>query len=342
MFLGFTGPNAAGKGEAIKYLVENKKFIAFSLSDIIRDEASRQGLELTRDNLIDIGNDLRENEGPAVLAKRIIPKIKNLPQAVVDSIRNPYEIEVLRGNLKSFKFIGITADVNCRFERSIKRGRIGDGETFEEFIKKDAKENSSDKKAQQLTRCFELADYKIENSGSLKALHKKLDSILSELKYKPYSRPSWDEYFIKMAFLIAERSTCIRHHVGAVLVHNNRIISSGYNGAPSGIKDCIELGCLRDQLGIKSGMLQEICRAVHAEQNAIIQAALQGTTTEDSTIYCTHSPCIICAKMVVNAKIKKFIACTYYPDKTFEDLFKEAGVKFELIERPALEIGFLD
>ncbi len=342
MFLGFTGTNAAGKGEAIKYLVEKKKFIAFSLSDIIREEAVRQGLESNRDSLIDIGNDLRESEGPATLAKRVITKIKNLPQAIVDSIRNPYEIEVLRSNLKSFKLIGITADIHNRFERSIKRGRVGDGETLEEFIRKEERENSSDDKAQQLNRCLELADYKIDNSGSLRSMYKKLDAILAELNYKPYIRPSWDEYFIKMAYLIAERSTCIRHHVGAVIVNNNHIVSSGYNGAPSGIKDCIELGCLRDQLGIKSGMQHEICRAVHAEQNAIIHAALNGITTEGATIYCTHSPCIICAKMIVNSKIRKFIACSYYPDKTFEELFKEAGVKYELIERPPLEIGVLD
>jgi dCMP deaminase len=295
-----------------------------------------------RDNLIDIGNDLRENEGPGVLAKRILPKIKNLPQALIDSIRNPYEIEVLKGNLGSFKLIGITADVKNRFERSIKRGRVGDGETLEEFVRKEEKENSSDEKAQQLNRCLEVADYKIDNSGNLRSLYKRLDTILAELNYKPYRRPSWDEYFIKMAYLVAERSTCIRHHVGAVVVSHNHIVSSGYNGAPSGIKDCIELGCLRDQLGIKSGMQQEICRAVHAEQNAIIHAALQGASTGGATIYATHSPCIICAKMIVNAKIERFVACTYYPDKAFENLFKEAGVKFELIERPSLLIGSLD
>ncbi len=342
MFLGFTGPNAAGKGEAIKYLVEKKKFISFSLSDILRDEAKRLMLEPSRDNLINIGNDLREAEGPSVLAKRILTKIKNLPQAIVDSIRNPYEIEVLRSNLKDFKLIGITADVHHRFERSIKRGRVGDGETLEEFINKEERENSSSEKAQQLNRCFELADYKIDNSGSLSAVYKKLDQILHELNYKPYKRLSWDEYFMKMAFLVAERSTCIRHHVGALIVNDNHIVSSGYNGSPSGIKDCIELGCLRDQMGIKSGMQHEICRAVHAEQNAIIQAALHGTSTSGATIYSTHSPCIICAKMIVNARIKRFVASIYYPDKTFEDLFREAGVKIEIMEKPDLAITFLD
>jgi dCMP deaminase len=342
MFLGFTGPNAAGKGEAIRYLVEKKKFIAFSLSDIIREEATRLMLDPTRDNLISIGNDLREAEGPAVLAKRILIKVKNLPQAIVDSIRNPYEIEVLRSNLKDFKLIGITADIHNRFERSIKRGRVGDGETLEEFIKKEERENSTNEKAQQLNKCYELADFKIDNSGSLSSLYKKLDLILHELNYKPYKRLSWDEYFMKTAFLVAERSTCIRHHVGAVIVIDNHLVSTGYNGAPSGIKDCLELGCLRDQMGIKSGIQHEICRAVHAEQNAIIQAALNGSTPEGSTIYCTHSPCIICAKMIVNARIKRFVACTYYPDKTFEDLFKEAGVKVEIQEKPDLTIIALE
>ncbi len=342
MFLGFTGPNAAGKGEAIKYLVEKKKFIAFSLSDIIREEAKHRGMEPTRDNLIAIGNDLREKEGPSILAKRTITKIKNSPQAIVDSIRNTYEIEVLRNNLADFKLIGVTADINKRFERALKRGRAGDGSTIKEFIQKEERENSRDDKAQQLGKCFELADYKLDNDGTIKDLYKKIDGILTELNYQPYKRPTWDEYFMKMAFLVAERSTCIRHHIGAIIVKNNHIISSGYNGAPSGVKDCIELGCLRDQMGIKSGTQHEVCRAVHAEQNAIIHAALHGSSTEDATLYSTHSPCIICAKMVVNARIKRFITCTYYPDKTYEDLFKETSVHFEVIDKPPLNITALD
>jgi len=342
MFLGFTGPNASGKGEAIKYLVEKKKFISFSLSDIIREEARKRGLEVTRDNLIAIGNELREKEGPSILAKRTILKIKNAPQAVVDSIRNPYEVEELRKNLKDFKLIGITADVKTRFERAKARKRTGDGETLKEFIEKEEKENSTDKNAQQLNKCFEMADFKIDNSGSLEELYWKIDGILNELNYKPYKRPSWDEYFIKMAYLVAERSTCLRHHVGAVIVKNNYLISSGYNGAPSGVKDCTELGCLRDQLGIQSGTRHEVCRAVHAEQNAIIQAAIHGSGTEGATIYCTHSPCIICAKMIVNAKIKRFVTSSYYPDKTYEELFKEAGIKFDIIKKPDLSITTLD
>ena len=342
MFLGFTGPNAAGKGEAIQYLVEKKKFIAFSLSDIIREEARRRGLDVSRENLILVGNDLRAKEGASTLAKRTAAKIKNMPQAVVDSIRNPAEILELKAQLKDFKLIGVTARPEIRFERAKKRGRLGDGATLEEFIRQEELENSSDANSQQLAKCFDRADYRLDNSGTVQDLYAQIDALLEELTYVPYTRPSWDEYFMKMAYLVSERSTCLRHHVGAVIVKNNHLISSGYNGSPSGTKDCTELGCLRDQLGIKSGTRHEVCRAVHAEQNAIIQAALHGPSTEGATIYCTHSPCVICAKMVVNAKIKRFVTCIHYPDTTYEELFQEVGVKFEIMERPPLVISNLD
>ena len=154
-------------------------------------------------------------------------------------------------------------------------------------------------------------------------------------------RISWDEYFLKLAFLVAERSTCRRHHVGAVIVRDRRILTTGYNGAPSGCKDCLELGCLREQLGIPSGQRQELCRAVHAEQNAIIQAGVHGIDITNSTMYCTHSPCIICAKMIVNAKIKRFVTYKDYADESFKKLFEEAKVEFVKLDLPKLEISLL-
>jgi dCMP deaminase len=155
-------------------------------------------------------------------------------------------------------------------------------------------------------------------------------------------RPDWDEYFLKVAMLVAERSTCRRHHVGAVLVRNKRILSTGYNGAPSGIKDCLELGCLRDELKIPSGTRHEICRAVHAEQNAIIHAGLHGTRMEKATMYCTHFPCMICAKMIVNSKIKKIIVYAEYPDKMSLSFLKKAGIIIKKIKKPSSEINSLD
>jgi len=145
-----------------------------------------------------------------------------------------------------------------------------------------------------------------------------------------------------MAYLVAERSTCLRHHVGAVIARNKRILTTGYNGAASRVKDCLELGCMRNEKGIRSGERHEICRAIHAEQNAIIQAGLHGIDVSGSTIYCTHSPCILCAKMLVNARIKKFITSGEYIDKSFKPLFKEAGVDYETIALPRLAIKKLE
>jgi len=159
---------------------------------------------------------------------------------------------------------------------------------------------------------------------------------------KKENRPGWDEYFLKMASLVAERSTCLRHHVGAIIVRNKHILTTGYNGAASGVKDCLALGCLRNQKNIPSGERHEICRAIHAEQNAIIQAGLHGIEISGSTIYCTHSPCILCAKMLVNAKIKTFITCSEYSDKSFKALFNEAGVKYKIIDQPKLKITILE
>ena len=159
---------------------------------------------------------------------------------------------------------------------------------------------------------------------------------------KAITRPSADEYFLKIASVVAERSTCRRHHVGAVAVKDKHILATGYNGAASGSKDCLELGCLRDELGIPSGERHEVCRGIHAEQNVIIQASLHGVSLEGSTIYCTHTPCVLCAKMLVNAKIKRFVSFGSYNDSTFVELFREAGIEIERKERPSPEISFLD
>jgi dCMP deaminase len=158
---------------------------------------------------------------------------------------------------------------------------------------------------------------------------------------KKETRPDIDEYFLKIASVVAERSTCRRHHVGAVAVKDKHILATGYNGAAARLKDCLELGCLRDELGIESGTRQEKCRGIHAEQNVIIQASLHGVSLEGSTIYCTHTPCVLCAKMLVNSKIRRFVTFGNYADNSFVDLFHEAGIEFDLRNRPPSEITYL-
>jgi dCMP deaminase len=155
-------------------------------------------------------------------------------------------------------------------------------------------------------------------------------------------RPDFDEYCLKIAAVVAERSTCRRHHIGAIAVRDKHILTTGYNGAPAGAKDCLELGCLRDEQGIPSGVKHEICRAIHAEQNVIIQAGLHGVSLEGSTVYCTHTPCVLCAKMLVNARIARFITFGKYNDDRFIEIFKEAGIKVDVNDRPSAQVTFLD
>jgi len=161
-------------------------------------------------------------------------------------------------------------------------------------------------------------------------------------KIKKLTRLASDEYFLKVASVVAERSTCRRHHIGAVAVRDKHILATGYNGAPSGLKDCLELGCLRDELDIPSGTRHEICRGIHAEQNVIIQASLHGVSLEGSTIYATHTPCVLCAKMLVNAGIKRYVSFGKYSDGTFIDLFREAGIEVDIKKKPSSRISYLD
>ncbi len=140
-------------------------------------------------------------------------------------------------------------------------------------------------------------------------------------------RPDWDEYFLEIAKLISKRSTCLRRKVGAVLVKDKRILATGYNGAPSGIKHCKEVGCLREKLKVPSGQRHELCRGLHAEQNVFLQAALYGVSTKGAVLYITNSPCIICAKMLINAGVKKVVFLGEYPDKMALEFLKEAGIE---------------
>jgi len=139
-------------------------------------------------------------------------------------------------------------------------------------------------------------------------------------------RPNLDTYFMNIAKVVATRATCRRHQVGAIAVRDKHILTTGYNGAPAGLKDCLELGCLRNEQNIPSGKKTEVCRAVHAEENVIIQAGLHGVSIAEATIYCTHTPCRRCAKMLINARIKEFVYLTDYADANYQDIFKEAGI----------------
>lgn len=146
-------------------------------------------------------------------------------------------------------------------------------------------------------------------------------------------RPNWDEYFMQMAEIAEKRSTCIRRKVGAVIVKDHRILATGYNGVPTGIRHCEDRGCLRQQMNVPSGQRHELCRGLHAEQNAIIQAAYLGVSIAGGTLYCTNQPCVICAKMIINAGIRRIVIKDGYPDELAVEMLEEAGLEIELLER---------
>lgn len=149
---------------------------------------------------------------------------------------------------------------------------------------------------------------------------------------RTHHRPDWDEYFLEVAQLVAKRSTCLRRRVGAVAVRDRRILATGYNGAPSGLSHCIDIGCLRQKLGIPSGQRQELCRGLHAEQNVIIQALIHKIDLKDSAIYVTNQPCVICSKMLISAGVREIIMLDGYPDELARQMLKEAKIKVRRIK----------
>ena len=154
------------------------------------------------------------------------------------------------------------------------------------------------------------------------------------------SRPSWHEYFMRIAVLAATRSTCRRRQVGAVIVKNKKVLATGYNGSPAGLRHCLEIGCLREKMAIPSGQRHELCRAIHAEQNAIIQAATSGISIYGGTLYSTTFPCIMCAKILINSGIKEIYVAEGYPDDLSREMMEEARVAVHrlVVENPNAKV----
>ena len=341
MIIGLTGTKASGKG-AVAEILKTKGFVYSSTSDRVREEAAARGLvNYTIKDLQDIGNDLREKYGNEILAKKTLEKLQKEKNCVIDGIRNIGEVKELRKNLE-FKLIGVDADLNLRHLRLVKRERESDPKDYEKFLEMDRRDRglNEEQSRQQVDKCLKLADYLIINNGTPEELIKKVEEILFEIENP--KKLSWDKYFMKQAAVVAEKSTCLRHHVGAVVVKDKRVITTDYNGAVRGVKNCLELDCLRNELKIPSGTRHEICRAVHAEQNAIIQGAYHGVSVKDGTMYCTHTPCMICAKIIVNAGIKEIVSYQDYPDENSKKLFEEVGINLRKVERPKAIITFKD
>jgi len=330
MIIGLTGRNGSGKTEVSDYL-RARGFEYHSLSDEIRDEIRRRGREITREVLIEVGNDIRSKFGPGILAQRILQRLGHDRNYVIDSIRNPSEVEVLKQR-EDFTLVSVEADAVVRFERSKKRGREGAAPTLSQFLQEEGRElDSADPASQQLLATGRLADIIVSNNGTLGDLHHQLDALLPRLM-RNFQRPGWDEYFMSIAKVVATRSNCIKRKVAAIIIKDKRVISTGYNGTPRGARNCNEGGCPRCNSLAQSGTALEECLCCHGEENAISQAAYHGTSLKGAILYTTFAPCLLCTKMIINSGIIEVVYNEEYPlNERSLALLKECGVELRKI-----------
>lgn len=331
MIIGLTGKNGSGKGEVARFLKE-RGFEYRSLSDVVRAELAKRSKPVTRDRLIETGNALRKKFGPDVLAKRIIEQIEMDKNYVIDSVRHPAEAKILKSR-DGFVLLNITAPPKVRFERLKRRGRENDPKTFPEFLKLERTERASGVRSdQQLDQAIGLADYTVRNSGTLLELQDEITKLVMKAARKK-KRPDWDEYFLGIAKVVALRSNCVKRKVASVVVKDKRIIATGYNGTPRGVKNCNEGGCPRCNQLTGSGARLEECLCSHGEENAITQSAYHGVNIKDSTLYTTYSPCLLCTKMIINSGIREVVFNVDYPlaDVAMQ-LLREAGVQVRKVK----------
>ena len=307
-----------------RYL-EKKSFYYFSLSDVIRDEIRARGLQPTRELLIQVGNELRQKFGSHILAERILAKIEDDKHYIIDSIRNPAEVEAFRA-AKHFKLVRVEATPEVRFQRILSRRRESDPQTLEEFVDLENREAQGDDTSQNLVKVELMADSTLTNDGALEKLYPQIDELLMRL-LREIQRPNWDEYFMSIAKVVASRSNCMKRKVAAIIVKDKRVISTGYNGTPRGTRNCNEGGCPRCNNLATSGTNLEECLCSHGEENAIVQASYHGVSLKDTVIYTTFAPCLMCAKMIINSGIREVIFNMDYPlNESAFRLFGEAGV----------------
>jgi dCMP deaminase len=300
-------------------------FEYYSLSDVIRDEIRSRGEEPSRESLIRTGNELREKLGAGILAHRILRKVDPDSNAVIDSIRNPAEVETLR-TAHNFRLVNVEAASRTRFERIRKRNREGDPLNLESFEALEVREASGNAHSQNLLAVGQLADSTLANDGTLEDLQAAVDTLLLRL-LRELPRPGWDQYFMNIAKVAASRSNCLKRKVAAIIVREKRIISTGYNGTPRGTQNCNEGGCPRCNNLATSGTNLDECLCSHGEENAIVQAAYHGVPLTGATIYSTFAPCLMCAKMIINSGIREVVYNKDYPlNSSAFSLFSEAGV----------------
>lgn len=337
MIIGVIGKYASGK-DCVAKILEEQGFIHYSLSDEIRAEAKQRKLKITRDVLINLGNELREKFGSSILSERVRSRIHGKRNYVLSSLRNVEEVNALL-DLPEFVLVRIEADAKKRFEWLSKRSREEDPETFKEFQEKEKLESSSDSTKQQLHKVMKLAKIIIKNEGSLEDLREKTLRMLHDLSKKHHKRPSWDEYFMGIVEAVSTRATCDRGRTAVVLVKNKLIIATGYVGSPIGMPHCDDVGHqMKKMIHEDERITQHCVRTNHGEVNAISLAAKNGVSTDGATLYCKLEPCYTCAKMLINSGIIRVVCQKlYHAGQDSRELFKLAGIPVTVLENTVEE-----
>jgi dCMP deaminase len=338
MIIGLTGMYCSGKDSVAEYLAR-KGFVHFSLSDIIREELGRRGIEVTRDNLIKVANELRDSLGHGVLGERAVERMKGGEgDFVISSIRHPAEVKSLR-KAGRFFLVEVRSPIRMRFARVKARNRENDPNTLSELKEKERLESQESGPGQQLTNVIRLAEAVVMNDKTLKELHSKTDKLVADLRKKAekmpkHVRPSWDEYFMGIVDAVAKRATCDRGRTAVVIVKDKRMLSTGYVGSPIGAPHCDDVGHLMKKVIHEDASISQHCmRTNHAEINAVALAARNGVAIDGGTLYCKLAPCYTCAKMIINAGIKRVVCQKrYHADKESMALFRQVGIEVDVLD----------
>jgi dCMP deaminase len=347
MIIGITGTHSAGKGTIADILV-SKGFKHYSVRDFLVEEIKRRGIDVNRDNMVLVANDMRQQNSPSYIVEEMYRNASaDGGDIIIESLRTPGEIMSLRDK-PDFHMVAIDADPKTRYRRVLERGSATDQVSFEKFLDDELREiDNIDPAKQNLKKCIEMSELKLMNDGTVEELRVKVEQILKDIQVtnavdveksqnisENHIRPSWDEYFMSLAELTGSRGTCDRGRSGCVVVRDKHILVGGYVGSPRGLPHCDEVGHLMKTVVHEDGTESRHClRTAHAEQNAICQAAKLGIAIEGSTIYVKMTPCAACAKMIINAGIIRVVcARKYHAGSESEGLFDEAGVELEILD----------
>jgi len=336
MIIGITGTLGAGKGTIANYLVKKRKFHHFSVRGFLIEEIKKRKLLVNRDSMVFVANDLRKKFGAGYIADTLYERaVKKGGSGVIESLRVPLEVETLKKN-GNFYLFAVNANPRLRYQRNIKRGSETDKQTYKSFLADEKREMiSRNPTKQNIKKCIKMANYKFSNDSTPNHLYSQVEKVLKEIKEKSktkpekYKRPSWDDYFMEVTNAIGHRGTCDRGRSGCIIAKDKQILATGYVGSPAGFPHCDDIGHDLKKTIEEDGSISLHCvRTVHAEQNAICQAAKRGTPIDGATMYVKMTPCRTCAMLLINCGIKRVYAERKYHSGA-EEVLKKAGVKME-------------